>query len=950
MNKRQFGGILFAGASVIAMASVAHAQAPAAAGAAPAVLDEVVITGSRTIKNGNSSPSPVTVVSTQDILNVQPGTLSDALESMPVFAGSRSTTSNPTVNGSQTGGNSNSNQLNLRNIGVIRTLVLMDGNRIPPTAFNNAVDVDVIPQMLVQRVDVVTGGVSAVYGSDAVAGVVNYILDKKFTGLRFDADTGVSQRGDARRYEAGFAVGQNFADGTGHVEASYQYIDEGGILSRSARPWLFGWGVSGAGTTANPYTLNNNVRQSGFPVGGLITGAATAANPLGLQTFDSNGVLRPFVNGVATGTAALQLGGDGGTYNSMLMAPERAHQIFARYDQDLGHDIHAHVQIGGDLKRNDVWADSIKLSNVTMQSNNAFLPSVYQAQLAAAKQTTFKYSQLMDDFSRYHAVADSRQWIYQAGLNGSLAGYSWDANYTRGETQIETLIENNPNSQRLAASLDAVVNPANGQIVCQASLTNSAYSNCVPINVFGPSAQSAAALAYIAPPTHYKANTVQDDFSGHIAGSPFALPAGPVNVALSGEWRKLSFTAVTDAGALAFDDCTSIRTNCAPTTGVWGFSFANEPKVSQTVQEVAFEATAPLIKDQPFIKELNVNGAVRYTSYNTSGNYVTWKIGGDWRLNDALRFRGTVSKDIRAPTLYELFAPVNSVPVNPVDLLTNTSPSVPSTDLSNPKLAAEIGNTDTAGVVWNPMPGLSFSLDAYRIVIDNAIVQGIGSTPAYQNLCYASGGASIWCTLQGRPLGNYTNTSAANAVNHWYTLYQNIAQVETYGADLEANYSTRIGDHNATFRVMSAYQPHAYYRAPGVPTVDQGGVAFGPTGYSAGAAWRLSALAHFQATDKFAIDVQERYRNAMKLGGDPSQVWVNNSMPAFYTTNATFSYTTRTELGQTQLSFNVANLFDAHAPGGGYSGNGTRAGLRDGFAPGDDVVGRAFTLALKVRR
>ena len=155
--------------------------------------EPIVVTGSRIPKNGNNSPSPVTIVETGNLLASQPGAnLADALNVLPVFSGSRGAGSNPSTGGSASGGNGSANQLNLRNMGITRTLVLMDGLRIPPTLFNGAVDVDLIPQMLVQRVDVVTGGVSAVYGSDAVSGVVNYVLDKNFNGLKAEASMGLS--------------------------------------------------------------------------------------------------------------------------------------------------------------------------------------------------------------------------------------------------------------------------------------------------------------------------------------------------------------------------------------------------------------------------------------------------------------------------------------------------------------------------------------------------------------------------------------------------------------------------------------------------------------------------------------------------------------------------------------------------------------------------------------
>jgi outer membrane cobalamin receptor len=256
-NRKQ---LLIAGVSAATLASGAAAQtAPTVA--KPDEIAEIVVTGSRVIANGDNSPSPVTVVSTQTVLAVQPGTLADALNIMPVFSGSRGSGSNPTSSGTTAGGNGAANQLNLRNLGANRNLVLLDGLRIPPTLNNGIVDVDLIPQMLVQRVDTVTGGVSAIYGSDAISGVVNYIIDKKFNGIKVDLNGGISRYHDAEKYDLGVAGGAKLFGGRGHIEGSVEYRDEHGVLRRSDRPWLNQWGVAGsvagssspAGSAGNPY-------------------------------------------------------------------------------------------------------------------------------------------------------------------------------------------------------------------------------------------------------------------------------------------------------------------------------------------------------------------------------------------------------------------------------------------------------------------------------------------------------------------------------------------------------------------------------------------------------------------------------------------------------------------------------------------------------------------------
>jgi outer membrane receptor protein involved in Fe transport len=922
------------GVSMLTLGNTAAAQTDDTPAPADTPLTSVTVTGSRVIRNGDSNPSPTTVMTTDDLLTAKPGaTLADALNTLPVFAGSRGAASNPTTAGSAAGGSGSANQLNLRNIGATRTLVLMDGKRIPPTLYNGAVDVDLIPQQFVERVDVVTGGVSAVYGSDAMTGVVNYIIDHKFNGIKADANTGVSQQGDANKYNASVAYGASIAPGM-HFEGGLEYRKEGGIDRRSDRDWLNQVGVTGAGTAANPYVLQSKLRQKTFPFGGLITSGALAG-----QTFKQNGVLSPFVAGTPTGTAAIEAGGDGGYWDSGLLAQLEAKQIFGRLDYDLSSDIHAYAQVSGNLKTNTSFAETNQLNNVSLRRTNAFLPAEYAA-LIPASQSTFGFSKFMSDVPRLSADSDSKQWVFTTGIEGKSKGMKWDLDYTYGRAKLNTAMANVINRQKLAAALDAV--SSGGKTVCNVTVTNPGLADdCVPLNVFGPNASSAQAVDYVTDTVQFDSTTVMNDISGQIAGSPFDNWAGPVNAAVSAEWRDMSFNSHSNARPTDLVNCTGLSLNCTAGTTRTEYVFGESPEgVSQRVWEVAGEL------DVPLSKRLNANGAVRYTSYNTSGNYVTWKVGMDWSVLDTLRIRATRSRDIRAPTLYDLFAPISQVQVRPTDLLTGTSPTVPQIDQSNPDLTAEIGNTMTLGVVWKPIPKLSFAADAYRIKISDAITTVSGSTAAFQQACYQSGGTSPYCALQVRPNG-YTNTSAANAVTAWVNRSVNISEVETFGIDLEGNYSAKLFDRPMSLRLLTAWQPHAYYRQPGLATVDQGGVAFGAGGMASTPKVRVSGYFRFRPMNDFTVDVSQRWRSAMKLSGDPAEVWANNHMRSFATTGVNFAYKVELGSGDAQVYFNIENLFDADPPIGAFSGNGTRAGLRDGFALADDPRGRYFSLGIR---
>ena len=924
--------------------------APAGAGNVASTQD-IIVTGSRVVTNGNNSPTPITVVSAQQALNVNPGTLADALQILPVFSGSRGSGSNPSATGSVGAGNGSANQLNLRNLGTQETLVLMDGKRVPPTLISGIVDVDSIPQLMVSRVDIVTGGASAVYGSDAVAGVVNYIIDKKFQGVKVQAQSGISERGDSAQYQLGVAAGTDLFGGRGHIEASYQYIKQDGILRRSDRDFLQQAGVTGAGTVANPYVNQVGLRQSTFSAGGVPTLSDATLTRLGFAsgsklTFNPDGSLRPFVNGTATGTSSIQIGGDGAYYDSSLIAPLEFNQFFGRFDYDLTHGIHAYAQVSGNFKSNRSYADNLLLQRATVNSQNAFLLPAYRNALAAAGASTFALSEIAQSGPRLGTDASTDQINIMAGLDGKIGGYSWTVDYVHGASTLKSTQVNNVNAQNLSDALDAVAGP-DGEVVCRSALTDPSTA-CSPLDVFGAGNASPEALAYVMQDTHYRATTLLDDVAASISGSPFATWAGPVNVALSGEWRKLSFRSESDATPNDYADCTGLRYNCAQgTTLLWQNTFPSTPRISNTVWEGAVEAAVPLVSGVKFIKSFTLNGAARYTSYQTSGDYWTWKVGADWHITDTLRLRATRSRDIRAPTLNDLFAPTYISIVSPTDLLTNTSPRVPAINESNPNLKAEIGNTFTAGAVWQPTRAFSLAVDYYHIKISNAITQLQGQTTQIQQLCYASGGTSPYCALQVRPNG-FADASATNAVTAWIAQAINLAEIETEGVDVEANARAKLFDRDLALRFLAAYQPHIYYRQPGVPTSDQGGAAFGPLGVAAAPTVRLTGIIHYEPTSNFSIDVLERWRNAMKISGVPGEVWVNNHLDSFATTGVTLSFRP-SGTPASEFFVNVSNLFDATPPTGGYTGNGTRAGYRDGYAVGDDVVGRAFTAGFRAK-
>jgi outer membrane receptor protein involved in Fe transport len=901
----------------------------------------VVVTGSRVVRNGDSSPSPVTVVSTDDLMTAKPGaTLAEALTTMPVFAGSRGASSNPTTAGSAAGGSGSANQLNLRNIGATRTLILMDGKRVPPTLYNSAVDVDLIPQMFVQRVDIVTGGVSAVYGSDAMSGVVNYIIDHKFNGFKSDASYGKSTYGDGGKYDANIGFGATLARGL-HVEGGLEVRKDNGIDHRSDRDWLNQVGVTGAGTAANPYVLQSNLRQKQFPFGGQITSGA-----LNGQVFKQNGVLSPFVAGTPTGTTAIQLGGDGGYWDSGLLARLKGTQLFGRLDYDMAQDVHAYAQVSGNLKTNTNFAETNQLNNVTLRRTNAFLPAQYQALIPAA-QPTFTYSQFLSEIPRLQADSDTRAM----GVR--------DRPRRQGRRlEVERRLYLWPGAPRYGDGQRHQPPEPGGVAGCREQRRQDGVQHhrhqsrpggqLRPAECLRPERRLGRRprLCHRHGPLQFHYRDERRHGSGH--RQPLRQLGRPGE---RGAVRRMARPVVLVAQQLAAHGPGQLH-GTGPELRLHQhldrIRVRRKPAaVSQHVWEMAGEVDVPLLRDAPFAKKLDLNTAARYTKYDRSGNYGTWKVGLEWSVTDQLRVRGTRSRDIRAPTLYDLYAPQSQVVVRPTDLLTGASPAVPQIDQSNPDLKAEIGNTTTLGVVWKPMPKLSFAVDAYRMKISDAITTVSGSTAAFQTACYQSGGSSPYCALQVRPNG-YTDTSAANAVTGWVNKSVNISNVETYGLDFETNYSTRLFGRPASLRFLTAWQPHVIYRQPGLTTIDQGGAAFGPGGMAATPSVRLSAYLRFRPIEDVTVDITRALAQCDEDQRRPDRgLGRTTTSASFGTTGINLAYKLGWGNGDVQVYFNVENLFDATPPIGAFEGNGTRAGLRDGFALGDDPRGRYYTVGIR---
>jgi outer membrane receptor protein involved in Fe transport len=937
------------GVSLFAMGAAAQAQeaapaAPAAAPTAPATIDTVVVTGSRIVRNGYAAPTPLTVAPAAQLEATTPTDITDALVKLPVFNGS--TVQGAGSNGSGVAGN----YLNLRSFGINRTLILMDGLRVAPTNFNGQVDANAIPQLLLQRVDVVTGGASAVYGSDAVTGVVNFVMDTHFQGLKAMAQTGISGHDDMASSRYGVAGGTAFLDGKGHVVASFEHFQEGGILHDQRDYGQQRSVYAGSGTAASPYTLVNTPTIPRSAFGGYVL-----SGPFAGQQFLSNGQLGTFTPGASSLSANISSGGDAGYYNNEpLYVPQASNQGYLRADYALSDKVTAFVQGAATETQNSQSASNWPPQTVTIFSGNPFLPASAQAQLTAANASSFTMSLFPRDLNLQSVQSQlSDNTSITAGLTGQFDGFKWQASYSHGESIFRQSLSNNINVPNFLAALDTVKD-SSGNAVCRASITNpGAYPGCAPINMFGAGNESAAAEAFIFQKTQWGVVNTLDDYVASLSGAPISDWAGPISIALNAEYRNQSLKETSNANPLIAPTTTGLR--AATPTSVYAYATVAPTDASNNVWEVSAESVVPLLSGQPWAKSLNVSGAFRYTNYSTSGSANTWKAGLDWQPMDDVRFRATESQDIRAPTLYDLYAGQSAIVQNLNDPHTGVNRVVSIITLGNANLVPEVARTTTAGVVYSPswLPRFRMSVDYYDITINNAITFLQGNTAAVLSECEATQNASPVCALVQRPL-SFSNTSAANFPNAVYAQSMNIAKNWTRGADVEASYSIPLADLDRSLkgdlnlRVLYSYQPVLNTQNfPGAPVTQLAGSA-SQSGNAGVAVDRVTFIGSY-AVGPIQVDWQTRYSGPERRSGVPGQVFADPPLPSYTASDVNLSYRLNLADHVVNAFINIQNLFDAKPR---LSPNITFSGI-PGFGnpvnAGDDGVGRYFTAGLRFR-
>jgi outer membrane receptor protein involved in Fe transport len=770
---------VFSGASLLAI--TAAMAVAGTASAQTATVDEsveaIIVTGSRIVRDGYQAPTPLTVLGAEELQRSALVNVADQVNRMPALAGGANGRNNQ---GSVSAGLAGLNALNLRGLGNLRTLVMLDGKRLPAATIAGVVDINTVPNALISRVDIVTGGASAAYGSDAVAGVVNFVLDKEFTGLKGEAQGGVTTYGDNRTWKLSLTGGAPFAEGRGHILLSGEAAYEDGIIG-VPRPWY-----KARKTMANPnYTatngqpqwfVSNGVGYSTQAPGGIIVDTALRG------TYFGRGGQVGQLNYGSLVSDPYMLGGDykftDWSSKDQSLAPEIARQgAFGRISFDVNNNLTLYAQYSYTRAKVSTLTSYMFFfgsengttgnRGMRIQRDNAYLPASVGLRMDQLGLTEFRLGTNNDDLGAGPFFTTKQLYSFSTGASGSFGAlgkdWDWEVGFYRNKSDIFNDLVN-PLFAEYYNAIDAVRSPS-GAIVCRVTLTNP-NSGCVPYNAMGVGVNSEAAYNYLM--KHFTINQIykQTVINGELSGTPFSTWAGPVDVAAGFEHRKeFGYGGVPDPVSLAGGQ---FQGNYKPVNGEY------------TVNEGFIETVIPLAKDTGFAKSLDFNGAIRLTDYSTSGTVTTWKAGIGWQPIDDIRFRATRSRDIRAGNLNDLYSLGVAGTASVIDpFRNNQNVSVVGNATGNSALLPEKADTLNLGVVLSPsfIPGFQASVDYFDIKVKDAIA----TLSNQQQIDQCFGGNQQACSGLIR--------NSAGALTQVVRIPVNIAAEVARGIDFEASYN-----------------------------------------------------------------------------------------------------------------------------------------------------------------
>lgn len=837
-------------------------------------IEEVVVTGSRIIRRDIDAPSPVTVIGAVDIRDSGETDVSKLLREIPSLNGSLTATGS-VVNAaisSDLGDDAGVGRLNLRNLGLNRTLVLVNGRRhVSAIQGSSTVDVSTIPIALIERVETTTGGGSSIYGADAVSGVVNFVLKDDFEGLSYRGQYSVSDEGDADNIFAAITGGVNFDDNRGNAVLSVEYTRQSRI-NRFDRDDAFGEGFFNliansselsAGLGRDPNADNVFVPDfrinfsssagiialydsavggsvfdgivGGPATGGTVAGEGSIPGVPGVQVFD-NGTLGAFDFGIisspfeSSGGQGIQASNPNAAIVPFL-DKINVNGMF-RYELTDGIEMYSEIKY---VQARAVDGDGIPFNDdIPIALDNAFIPAALRAQIDAAiasgitPEITMSRD-ILDSAAIGGTDTDRNTLRLVGGLRGEFEnGWRWDVSYNYGRTEIDTVNINSRVEDRFFAGVDAVVDPATGNIVCRSDLDASALppgspfpsnrpgfltfdpgdGQCIPINLFGTDSITADSAAFAFIDTLESSTIEQRQFLATLAGDSsgaFELPAGPVDFAVGFEYRdeKSGFIPPElERAGLLYNTIGEAR------------DIVNG---EYDVKEVFGEVSIPIFEDVAFAESLRIDASFRYTDHSTAGSIETYGAAMNWQIDPNIRIRGAYNRAVRAPNIFELFSPaqpafigVTQDPCNPQNITAGTSnrasncaqfvdPGFDAADFlsarvagstgGNPALAPEKADTYTLGVVLTPefAPGLTITADYYNIEIEDAIDALTGREVA--ELCVDLPSINNpFCDSVTRDPSN------GNAISDFSSGNVNLGGFSTEGIDVAVNYGMDLSE------------------------------------------------------------------------------------------------------------------------------------------------------------
>ena len=883
--------------STLAISSAQAQTAPAPA-AAPEAVDEIVVTGSRIVRDGFQAPTPVTVMSAEQVQGFSQPNIADYVNTMPVFQGSATPSTSQT---SVSAGTAGVNTLNLRNVGAERTLVMFDGQRSVASTVTGLVDVNNFPQALISRVDVVTGGASAAYGSDAVAGVVNFILDRDFTGLKGEASGGVTTYGDNANWKVALTGGAPFASGRGHILMSSEITHKDGIFDNGSRDWM----RTGRGVMLNP--AYNAVTNSSVPErlvfeccvggaqwaqGGLITAGPLKGTAFGPGTVSYNYNYGSLVSGQNMFGGEWESSQQRLIKGSSIDSRQNFRSIFGRASYEFTEAFEVFVQAS--YNYSNVYTrccPQFNPANLNVPRDYAYFPADVVARIATlpAATTTIQIGTMHPDMPAIFTDNSRRVTRWVGGANGSFDAFestwSWDAYYQMGISRSKEVVPQTYQRSRLNLAIDAVRHPTNGTIVCRSTLADPG-NGCVPYNALGVGVNSQAAIDYVIPGGlvgPWRNQTLEQSVGAvNFSGTLFELPAGEVSLAFGGEHRTEEVRGISDPASQRSDWMVG---NYLPNFGKY------------SVTEGYLETVVPIVSGAAMAESLEFNGAIRATDYSTSGYVTTWKLGGTWAPINDIRFRATYSRDIRAPNLNELFAAGTSNTNSVNDPFNNNQPvQYQGFQVGNPALLPEKALTLGLGAVIQPsfFPGFSASFDYYNIDIKEAIATV--SAQNIVNFCFQ--GNQAFCDAITRGTIGTSSVITRIRISPF-----NTSVSLTRGYDIEAAYNMPLdnwfegAEGELTFRGLVTRILRDYSDNRVNPPIENAGTT--------NPKWKYNATLRY-AADPWSAAVSIRGRSAGKNNTSGANAWVEctTGCPVSNVTNVTINWNHRDSTFYTDLSFN----------------------------------------------